>query len=1544
MDLERIANNLIKDSLRNSDRGLSAIAQAEQIFKQSYEGRFLFELMQNVRDANKEIDIDGDVFIELNDGILSISNTGAEFSEEGIDSITTIGKSTKQSQEFIGFKGIGFKSVQEITEKPRVITNYGSVYFDRELTISRYNQLNLSKEDIPIFFFPHYVERDITDTTTRPGIVTTIELPLKESITQEYITKVFDDIRSSQLILLGNINKLSFKTESENIIYSIEKDDARKSLEVFRNQELVGRFKTYTPERRVMIPEEIINKLEGKEKQLFTKNSDVEIKIVMEEDEHNHFKKIPSANLYLFYPLDTKSGFRFLIHSYFIVTPERKGLRDSPLNEFLLKEIGRFISTDLLSRLKKLKANTNNILCYERIAGVKLDLLYDTLKSGLVNQRFIYDSITKKYYSPKEVIVADGFDKQLFPDGIFGDRQLVFVNNNDIEAWLREEFEIPYLTYESISSEIENECRRQLRARNLTYFQSLYNYVSEHDKLDISGKKVLLTSQWKLVSSNEDVFYGGGKRNLLSMPDSIKRHIHFIHKDIKISDFREGRSRTGITEFSTFEFARRLLKLFKNESVPNEDLLNSIFNLGNLDKNSEEEIRGKILLPIDGSDTWLSPLHHPIYFEKVELRVLYPEGNFIDEKKVKSFNTDENISKHDFLTKCGVWDIPALYIHSNAIYVHSPERRHKVIEGHYTHFVSPYYIFNDRLLDIPIEGYSHWFTNSIILNWERYRNFILDDNYQLRYKSSRSDLYTGNESFVLKISRFIEDLSYNAWIVLRGDHNSYTINEIVGIDLRDFSQAHNKVIGRYLKLLPINYYQANELIEACGLLHLNGESLDNYIRMLRLIKTQFEESIPQEKGFVDFFNRILSKLVDFYVTHGTPDLSVLEDEYFLGRNSLTGGLEWELAKNIYYIDDKQGYNFLPSEIKEKVQPHFTNRDKNTFGRIASRIGKRLSKSIQKELAEAIPVKSDMLVSYFRYLPESIAILESSVGTILNEIIESIKDIRIFEVNTLKVILAVDGSDFIQSGFSHFVDTDSNNDIYISKKSELSQNKLLAESVNEMYSSLLGKETGRHNLDLLLYLNSEDKSSFLDTYDILDNRITEISNILFSTDLSPRQRFWQAVILSKEIEFDREINYDEELTTSYITGLLQVERSVIENIDRNFDFVETSNQKNIPLLKRLLNDISITLEYLNKGLFPKIDFRDHFISELTKLKNGFENRFNNILYNHLLSKEVEEKEKYQDYLDEYKTELKFYLDEDHLNIDIRSTFIKTITKRFQFLQINSEILNEEDEIFDPVTKYSQYYLSLVAKLKDISYKVEQLELFLAENLKRSLVYFGEIEQLANEFKEWLSQKNEQIGSITNELELEAFLKQFEGQVKKGIEEVSTASVDLNGSVDHKQSGGKGRRYDGAAFDKSKQYVGLVSEMKVFEELSLIYEKVSWVSKYACKIYKTHPGYNPEGQDGLGYDIEYLDHSGIKYYVEVKGKMDDYNSFEFTKKELKVAYQMQDYYNIFFVTNVFDNNIRRIKNLGNLFSFDEGEDFFSNKRFTSLTKNYIIRFKE
>ncbi|WP_139418884.1 DUF3883 domain-containing protein [Chryseobacterium mulctrae] len=1542
MDLKNIVEELYNDSERTPLRGLGAIAEAEKYLQQAYEGRYFFELIQNVRDANKEIDQDGEILIELANNILSISNTGAEFSAKGIEGITTIGQSTKESQDYIGFKGIGFKSIQEVTEKPRIITHHGTVYFDKITTLNRYTDKKLTLNKTPLFYFPHYDSEKVSNQEKSQGIVTRIHLPLKENITETDIADAFVEIQPQQLILLGHIKYLKFLSNSRDISYSIQKNPSKNLIEIQTNDSLNFKYKYFTPSKPIYIPEDVLETLDGKEKDVFGKRSGLDINIVLEVNRLGQITIVRDAKLFLFYPLEISSGFRFIIHSYFIVNPERTSLRDSAVNNFLLTEIGNFIVSEMLSSLKNSRSNTNKILCFKRNKDAKIDLLYNTVVDGLKNQKFIYDSIAKKYYLPSEVMVTDGFDKGLFPDRKFAGKQLIFSDDEDTISWLRTEFDVPYLSYKDIEEKIENECRKQAKERKIKFFQNLYNYVGEHSELDLTGKNVLLTDSWRLVSSNEDVFYGGG-RNRIELPASIKKHIHFIHKSIKIKDFREGRSRTGITEFNTYELIRRILKLFDTSNVPKSDILNTLYNLYPFDVKSQLDVREKILFPIQGSRKWLSPIYNPIYFDNEKLRELYPSGNFADLSIFQWLGDEsENIEVNDFSKIFGIWDIPAVYISEKNLTVATSELRDKKIEDQCGLTSRPFYTKNDRVLDIPIK-YNHWFSNSVIENWTLYEEFIKNELFpSLQYHNGNSYYRNASKDKILPITSFTESLSTDAWIYFQGEDIPYSINELIGIKYLDFTQPHNQVISKYLKLLPISFDVKKNFIQALGLIHLDADDLQNFNDLLHYIYIKYERETPQEKEFTDFYNRILGKIVDFYyINNQFDEIKSLKNQYFLGVDEITKESLWERASRIYYLDNKPNYEILPSTIKKKIQPQFTNRDRNTFGKIAAKIGKRFSNSIQKELINGDDINSALLVNYFKYLPEAIAILECTLDTLMNDYIEEVKSIKVFEKSLVSVKVSVADSEPVVIIVNHYVDTEKDYSIYLSKSSDINTNKQMAEAITEVFLNMLGRDTRKYSSDLLRYLNALDKMDYLKDYDILPERISEIRDKLNTIEFTKIQKFWDAILSATGRENREGIFICQEIDVSEISNILGVDEKNIISFNNNFNFSFTSNPLNIELLTKLLIQLKIKLVDLNKFLFPKIDFREFYSKRLIGIKNKFENSFNEILYTYLLVKSDDDQEKYQNLLDSYKDISDFCISLNILSLDVEVYFIEFIKNKFSYIEITVDNLKNYSSTFDSAFIYKNNFIILENEIISTGLNTKNLDLFLSDNSKRSLLYFTKTQKLISLFKDWL-RVNENDES-KNDSELEDYLKSFCNPDGLHIESISTSEID-NQINAGKNGNTSGNRFDGSINDQIKITIGLVAEMVVYDKLKSLYKTVNWVSKFASKIYKTHHGYNPEGQDGLGYDIEYLDDDGNKFYVEVKGKSDSFESFEITRKEIEKAQIAKEYYKILFVTDTLSNSQRRIKDLGNLFAFEIGEDILSNKKFKAIYKNFEIRFQE
>jgi hypothetical protein len=89
-----------------------------------YHGRFIVELLQNASDQATDAGLlDSCVTIIRTAEFVAFVNEGIEFKEKGLRSITSLGLSTKNPQDAIGNKGLGFKSVFQVSESPEIYSS-----------------------------------------------------------------------------------------------------------------------------------------------------------------------------------------------------------------------------------------------------------------------------------------------------------------------------------------------------------------------------------------------------------------------------------------------------------------------------------------------------------------------------------------------------------------------------------------------------------------------------------------------------------------------------------------------------------------------------------------------------------------------------------------------------------------------------------------------------------------------------------------------------------------------------------------------------------------------------------------------------------------------------------------------------------------------------------------------------------------------------------------------------------------------------------------------------------------------------------------------------------------------------------------------------------------------------------------------------------------------------------------------------------------------------------------------------------------------------
>lgn len=358
-----------------------SFARAERILGREYHGRFLIELLQNAADAWRSARVGTartDVRIVLSDApALLVANKGTTFPASAvIESLGHIGRSTKSTGEAIGHKGIGFKSVLELTLCPELYSGISrpeptlAVRFDPRaaLDVIKDNSPNWDTlvadvddmEDplaaVPILRYPMWVGNPPADVAelAADGFNTVIRLPFSEDLRPdpllglenwlETVRAGFLDLTDQMLLLLGMFERIEIDDRlagDHELIephwddeIAIERATTRDLVSVERNGESTSRWQLY---RRTLNDKGDLSGEIAAGVRIATDSGQVVAALT----------STPSTPFHLFFPTRIGSGLPFLLHGYFEVDAARTGFYEGSAaqNEAILAALAELVAT-----------------------------------------------------------------------------------------------------------------------------------------------------------------------------------------------------------------------------------------------------------------------------------------------------------------------------------------------------------------------------------------------------------------------------------------------------------------------------------------------------------------------------------------------------------------------------------------------------------------------------------------------------------------------------------------------------------------------------------------------------------------------------------------------------------------------------------------------------------------------------------------------------------------------------------------------------------------------------------------------------------------------------------------------------------------------------------------------------------------------------------------------------------------------------------------------------------------------------------------------
>ncbi|WP_418639541.1 sacsin N-terminal ATP-binding-like domain-containing protein [Winogradskyella sp.] len=406
IDIQAGIHDLIKknrDTYRiNSNRIISDF-RGEKQTTNDYRGRQLLELLQNADDAKTD-----KIGIHLNteNQTLSVANNGDKFDLNGIQSLLIANLSSKNKKEFIGNKGLGFRSILNWTSEINIKTKAFVLTFSPNIAKQRFeefipdpnernkviqqNNKYLSKNEVPfaILALPEH-----KSGISNQDWETVIELKYHKKYEDEIIEQL-EAISPRILLFLNHTNEIEI-LGTDDLDTNIERHflNAEKTeIQINDNQ-----WHVYNS-GELLYPD--------------SDDKFYQFKIAWQDDLSDK-----DSMFFTYFPTEVSTQLPLLIHATFELNQSRNDLLKGDENQFLLNEIAKAIGEIAVSKIRNVDKSDWKAFQFLQFKGNRFNInsklvgFYDRLLE-LKNELEIYPCVDGLYCKLEDTIFyGDEFSK-----------------------------------------------------------------------------------------------------------------------------------------------------------------------------------------------------------------------------------------------------------------------------------------------------------------------------------------------------------------------------------------------------------------------------------------------------------------------------------------------------------------------------------------------------------------------------------------------------------------------------------------------------------------------------------------------------------------------------------------------------------------------------------------------------------------------------------------------------------------------------------------------------------------------------------------------------------------------------------------------------------------------------------------------------------------------------------------------------------------------------------------------------------------------------
>uniref|UniRef100_A0A2N9J2L5 Sacsin/Nov domain-containing protein n=1 Tax=Fagus sylvatica TaxID=28930 RepID=A0A2N9J2L5_FAGSY len=419
--------NPLTEDLHQAVKNLSAELYAKDV-------HFLMELIQNAEDNDYLEGVNPSLeFVITSEDItatgapatLLIFNNEKGFSSKNIDSICSVGRSTKKGNRkrgYIGEKGIGFKSVFLVSAQPYIFSNGYQIQFNEEPC----PDCNLG------YIVPKWVEENPTlsdikeiygSGTTLP--TTTIVLPLKLDKVKP-VKQQLSAVHPEVLLFLTKIKRLSVREHNKdprlNTVSAIA-ITSETNFEVRKNIDAVSYTLHLSADEKGKGSDRECSYYMWKQRFPVRHENKVEKRMEVEEwvitlafpyAERLHRGMSSSPGIYAFLPTEMFTNFPFIIQADFLLSSSRESiLLDNKWNQGILDCVPTAFINAFLSLVKTSEnAPVSSLAPMFRFIPInsssypELNIVRESIKAKLLEESILpSESYTQQkiFHQPREV-------------------------------------------------------------------------------------------------------------------------------------------------------------------------------------------------------------------------------------------------------------------------------------------------------------------------------------------------------------------------------------------------------------------------------------------------------------------------------------------------------------------------------------------------------------------------------------------------------------------------------------------------------------------------------------------------------------------------------------------------------------------------------------------------------------------------------------------------------------------------------------------------------------------------------------------------------------------------------------------------------------------------------------------------------------------------------------------------------------------------------------------------------------------------------------